>query len=147
MHRITMMFLGIALAVPAFGQDIPITGVEGATLEDLAGTPTLVTIVIKGRDAEDPNLQITELGPNYLSVLNPDTGDRHAYLFEDVEEIRVQGGKLEAKIFQRDAERALTQAQEGLLNRAIRQAAEVFQKENQNQPLKMDAAMIIASQG
>ncbi|MFO7973128.1 MAG: HEAT repeat domain-containing protein [Candidatus Hydrogenedentota bacterium] len=147
MQRITMTLFVIALAVPAFAQDIPVTGVEDATLEDLAGTPTLVTIVIKDRNAEDPNLQITELGPDYLSVLNPDTGERHAYLYEDVKEIRVQGGKLEAKPFQMDAERGLTQTQQQLLNRAIRQATEVFQQVNQNQPVKMDAAMIIASQG
>lgn len=147
MQRITMMFVAIALTVPAFGQNIPVTGVDGATLQDLAGTPTLVTIVVKGRDAEDPNLQITELGPDYLSVLNPETQDRHAYLYEDVKEIRVQGGKLEAKRFTMDAERGLTQTQQQLVDRAVRQAAQVFQEENQNQPVKMDAAMIIAARG
>ncbi|HQM51451.1 MAG TPA: hypothetical protein PLJ71_22460 [Candidatus Hydrogenedentes bacterium] len=147
MQKTIMMFFAIAFAMPALSQDIRITGVEGAKLQDLAGTPTLVTIVLKDRDAEDPNLQITDIGPEYLSVLNPETGDRHAYLFSDVKEVRVQGGKLEAKPFQANVERGLSQTQQQLVDRAVQQATEVFEKENRNQPVKMDAAMIIASQG
>ena len=147
MQKTIMFVFAIAIAVPALCQDIPITGVSGANLREIAGTPTLVTIVVKGRDAEDPNLQITELGSNYLSVLNPETGDRHAYLFTDVKEIRVQGGKIEAKQFKMDVERSLTPSQQQLVSRAIRQVAEVFEQENRNQPAKMNAAMVIASQG
>ena len=147
MQKTIMFVFAIAIAVPALCQDIPITGVSGANLREIAGTPTLVTIVVKGRDAEDPNLQITELGSNYLSVLNPETGDRHAYLFTDVKESRVQGGKIEAKQFKMDVERSLTPSQQQLVSRAIRQVAEVFEQENRNQPAKMNAAMVIASQG
>ncbi len=147
MQKIIMFVFAIAIAVPALGQDIPITGVSGVSLKEIAGTPTLVTVVVKSRSAEDPNLQITDLGPNFLSVLNPETGDRHAYLFSEVKEIRVQGGKLEAKPFKQDAERSLTPSQQQLVSRAIRQATEVFEEENRDQPTKMNAAMIIASQG
>ena len=77
-------------------------------------------------------------------MLNPETGDRHAYLFTDVKEIRVQGGKIEAKQFKMDVERSLTPSQQQLVSRAIRQVAEVFEQENRNQPAKMNAAMVIA---
>lgn len=146
MQKTILFTLALALAIPALGQDIPVTGVEGATLKDIAGTPTLVTIVVKGRDALDPNLQITELASDHVSVINPETGDRHAYLYSDIKEIRVQGDKIEAKPFKVDVERGLTPTQQQLVSRGLRQAAEVFEQER-NQPVKMNAAMIIASQG
>lgn len=146
MQKTILFTLALALAIPALGQDIPVTGVEGATLKDIAGTPTLVTVVVKGRDALDPNLQITELASDHVSVINPETGDRHAYLYSDIKEIRVQGDKIEAKPFKVDVERGLTPTQQQLVSRGLRQAAEVFEQER-NQPVKMNAAMIIASQG
>lgn len=146
MQKNIVFLLALVIAAPALSQNIPVTGVDAATLEDIVGTPTLVTIVLKARDAEDPNLQITELNEHHLTVLHPDTGDRYAYMYEDVKEVRVQGDRIEARPFRPVVDRALTPSQQQLMNRAVNEAADVFGREARNQPVRMDAAMIIASQ-
>lgn len=136
---LVMLVCGTATAQP------PVTGVQGATLKDLAGTSTLVTVVLKS-DAEDPNLQVVELGPDYVAV-RLENGSRTAYKFTAIKEVRVQGEKVEAKEFELDRSRSLTSDEQRIVGQAVERAAAIFQSSNVDQTLKMDAAALLHACG
>jgi len=145
MKKIVIMALTVIIALSATAQDIPVTGVSGAKLRDIAGTTTLVTIVLKERSAEDPNLQIREIGPNYLSLVNPESGEVQVYLFKDIAEVKVQGSKIEAKAYVRNANVGLSPAHTQLMSRAEEELRKIFNESDANQVLKMEAAMLLTS--
>ncbi len=147
MRQLACITLIVVWGGIAFGQ-VPIVGVEGATIADIEGTSTLVTVVLKDRGATDANLTIADVGPESISVMS-DKGDRGAYLFSDIKEIRVQGGKVEEKVFRKAVSRELTADQRKLLDLGIARVREVFKSRaaNQNQGLKMDAACLLAAKG
>ena len=129
------LFAGTAMA------QVPVTGVN-ASLQDILGTSTLITVVLKQRGSTDPNCQLVDIGPGYLSVLT-ETGQRFAYRFEDIREIRVQGDRIEEDRYDPDASRALTDEEAASLRQALSRAREVFQQATDNQSVRMDAAAIL----
>ena len=124
----------------------PISGGEkGTTLDKLAGTQTLVTVVIKGTEAEDKNLRVVEVGDDYVSVASRE-GERHTYLFKSISKIVVQEGQEEVEEWS-PAEIGLLPAQQQVLARALQRAANFFQTSNEDQTAKMDAAVLLAIGG
>jgi HEAT repeat protein len=130
----------LCLAAPAFAQ-VPLTDAGGAQLTDLVGSPTMVTVVLKS-GAEDPNLNVTGLGPNYVATKAAD-GTHNVYLFSDLKEIRVQGGRVEAAETKVNIGRALSASERTVVTRAVDRAAEIFQASKDDQATKMMAAALL----
>jgi HEAT repeat protein len=139
-----MLFTGM-MALGAAGQ-VQLQGGNGASLKDIAGTPTLVTVVIKSTGAEDPNLQVVDVGPNYFSAVTSG-GERVTYPFSAVAQVRVQGGKVEKSTFQVSETRSLSEDELRVKERAIARAGELFDSSSNNQELKMHAAALLAATG
>jgi len=124
-------------------QPPPVVGAEGATLQDIVGTTTLVTVVLSTTGAQDKNLRVVELHDGYFSALTED--NQHVvYLFSSVKEIRVQGGEVETKKFEIDEARTLRPEEVKVVQRAYARAREIFDSSNDNQGVKMQAAGLIA---
>jgi HEAT repeat protein len=134
----------VLLATTAGGQ-VPVTGVN-ANLQDILGTSTLITVVLKSRGSTDANCQLVDIGPDYISVLT-ESGHRVAYRFDAIQEIRVQGGRIEEQRYDPDASRALTEEEASTLDMALRRAAAVFDQATDNQSVRMDAAALLLLQG
>ncbi|HOS01723.1 MAG TPA: hypothetical protein PKZ01_01505, partial [Candidatus Hydrogenedentes bacterium] len=100
----------VLAATIAQGQMPPVTGGAAASLADLIGKDTLVTVVLKERGVEDPNLRVVGVESDYFSVLNAD-GERNSYRLGAVQEVRIQGGAVESKKFVLDEGRALSAEQ------------------------------------
>lgn len=146
--RLMLKFVCAALLTGvAAAQNIPVVGVEsGATLESIAGTPTLVTIVLKARGAKDPNLRILEATADYVAVLN-ESNDRYSYLVGDIQEIQVQGGKVEKAALQLPQHASLRVEDQKTLARVWLRIREIFGNANDNRELKITAAMLLAVNG
>lgn len=135
--------LGAILLVSALAPaQVPVTGVTGARIQDLVGSPTLVTVVLKN-GPKDVNLQVVDLGPDYVSVKLQD-GSRTAYKFAAIAEIQVQGDRIEAKEFRLSRTRALTSEEQKLHDRAIERAKQIFDTPGTDQSLRMSAASLLA---
>jgi len=143
-----MMAWAIIVAVcgAAAGAQVPITGMAGISLEDIEGTSTLVTVVLKTSGAQDPNCTIVDVGPDYLSVVSAD-GERNAYLFSAISEIRVQGEELDVEPFELDAGRALNDEDQAVVDYALSRAQSMFNNATTDQVIRMDAAAILAHDG
>ncbi len=147
--RQNRMVLGAVLllcSTALVSAQVPIVGGKGAHLRDIAGTDTLVTVVLKGSGATDSNLKIESVKGNLLTVISQ-TGELNHYLLSDVQEIRVQGSVLTVKRLDPLVDRGLTQEQQAVVHRAVERANEIFSTSNDNQPLKMWAAEVIAVGG
>ncbi len=124
----------------------PIVNGGDATVHDIAGTSTLVTVVLKDTGAEDKNLRILDVYDNYFVVLSQDK-ERTAYLFSSIKEIRVQGGKVDTKKFVFEDVRTLRAEEQKVVERAYARAQEIFSATSDNQSLKMHAAALLAING
>ncbi|MCC6142815.1 MAG: hypothetical protein IT368_03305, partial [Candidatus Hydrogenedentes bacterium] len=89
---VSLLCAVLVCAASAVAQNVTVRP-AGITFKELAGTPTLVTVVLKN-GAEVPNLRITELMDGHFMALSPE-GDQHFYLYESVDHVLVQGGKVE----------------------------------------------------
>jgi len=141
--RLTFALVAV-LAGSAGAQGVRVVGAEGVTLEDIAGTPTLVTVVIKSDAAkapEDPNLRVVNIQANLFNVLTSG-GDIIPYRFEDVQEVRIQGGKVERVSPAKNTARALRGEEKAIVDRAWSRSAEIFGAANDNQELKVRAALL-----
>ncbi|MBN2308967.1 MAG: HEAT repeat domain-containing protein [Candidatus Hydrogenedentes bacterium] len=145
MRRLMVGTWIVLLPLAAVGQ-VPVTGVEGATLADIVGTETLVTVVLSRPGAEDSNLTIVDVHENYITVVSA-SGEENYYRFVDIKEIRVQGGLVEAKALRPRKDMMLTGQQQQALGRAVQRAQEIFQSSNDNQPFKMAAAVVMIVAG
>lgn len=132
-----ILFIGLA------GAQVPVVSPEDHTLEDLVDEPVLVTVVFT-QGARQPNVQVVDVGPNYVAVVD-ENGKRSPYLFKSIQEIRVQDDPVEARRFVLDEARALTEEERVIVNRAVSRAREVFEAAAGNQPLRMQAAGVLAS--
>ncbi len=135
------MAAALMLGTAAVAQ-VAITG-SGKGLKELAGSETLVTIVVKERDAVDANQRITAVEDGFFSVVGSD-GERNSYRFDDVKEVRVQEGAVQGNTFVLDEGRALTPEQRQVLARARQRALDIFNNSDQDQELKMTAATLAA---
>lgn len=123
------------------GAQVPVTGVSNTSLQDLEGTDTPVTVVLKN-GAQDSNCRIVHADDRLLTVISAN-GERNPYLMKDVQEIRVQEGKVEEKPFQLSSKRALSSIQKGYFEEANRRAQEIFDAATDNQTMRMNAAAIL----
>lgn len=137
------LILGSLLLLSPFAlAQVKVSGAPGATLSKLSGTPTLVTVVLKGSGAEDPNLQIIETHKSGIVVLTT-KGEPIPYLFDSIAEIRVQGGKIEERVVQLNTD-VLPAAEQEIVDRALARALELFQAPNIVQESNMILAAILS---
>lgn len=144
--RTTMAGLVVIMCAAGLAQQIPPVVGGSGSLNELAGTPTLVTVVLKGSGALDQNLKVTDVGPHYVSVVDED-GESTAYLFESVQEIRVQKGAVEKPEMQVTENQLLRIEEQRVVDRALARAREIFDGTNADQNLKMRAATLMAANG
>ena len=144
--RTAMARLVVIMCAAGLAQQIPPVVGGSGSLNELAGTPTLVTVVLKGSGALDKNLKVTNVGPDYLSVVDED-GESTAYLFESVQEVRVQKGAVEKPEVKASENQMLRIEEQRVVDRAMVRAREIFDGANADQNLKMRAATLMAANG
>lgn len=133
----------LLLCVAARAADpVPVTGAPGASLRALEGTPTLVTVVLKG-GAKDANLQILEVHDRGITVLTS-KGEPIPYLFDSIAEIQVQGGEIKKREIQVKSDVLPAPAQE-VVDRALARCQEIFGGSAADQETKIEAATVLAA--
>ena len=137
---ILMSVVALVFSATASAQ-VPVSGVSGAKLQDLVGSPTLVTVVLKS-GPEDVNLNVVDIGPDYVSF-KMQNGQRTAYKFSALKEIRVQGDAIAAKAFTLDRSRALTPEEQKIYDGVTQKAKAFFDGPQTDQSIRMDAAGIL----
>ena len=138
-----LLALTLAGGVAAEQNTLPtVTDGGGANLSALAGTATLVTVTIKDSGAQDKNLRVLEIGPNYVAFATPDNM-RVVYLFAAIKDIRVQEGKIDSKKFTLDETRSLKMEEQQVVNHAHEVVRRIFDSST-DQTIKMFAASIEA---
>jgi len=135
----------LALCGLAAHAQIPVSGGRGAGLQSIAGTDTLVTVVLKQGGAKDPNLKIVKIDGGILTVQTR-TGQTTSYRVEDVAEVRVQGDTVSVKNMDL-SDRVMTTDQVEIVTKALMKATELFNASVANQTLRMYAAEILAVSG
>lgn len=147
MRPFLLSLLVVLTALAVFAEDAPpVVGGGGATLQSLAGSDKLVTVVLKGSGATDPNLSVLEVGPNYFAVQLPNQ-QRATYPFASVQEIRVQDGKVDTKEFNLEERRSLKMEEQKVVDQAYKRAAEIYEAEGTDQAIKMRAAALLMLSG
>lgn len=122
------LFATVAGAVP----------VSGGNLSAIAGSPTLVTVVLQG-GAKDPNLKVIEV-QSTLIIFSNDSGDRISYRKADIEKIEVQGEMVEKRPAFESSTVALRAEDQAIVDQASNRVAELFQGSKDNQELRIWAA-------
>jgi HEAT repeat protein len=145
-NRIVLVTALLTFAAALVNAQVPVVGGKGSRLSDIAGTDTLVTVVLKGSDAMDANLKIVKVSDTLLSV-EAESGRTSHYLLSDIREIRVQGSVLTVKRLDPLGDRAMTPEQQQVVNRAMERVNEIFDAASGNQPLRMWAAEVLAVAG
>lgn len=139
--RIFFSLVMLGLVPPVLAQ-VQVTGVDGATLSQIAGSETLVTVVLKGSGAEDANLKILSLAPTYFAALTEED-HRVVYLYESVSEVRVQGGVIEKPKLPNMGDQPLSEEEQQVVRRALERGKEIFDGANNDQELKIRAAVLL----
>lgn len=126
----------------AFGQ-VRVTG-AGAKLGDLVGSPTLVTVVLKG-GVKDANLKVASVNGATVTFLT-DKGEQAIYTASNIEEIQVQGGAVEKKqvVLLTDV---MAPADKQVVERAFARAKEIYDNAAQEQNVKIHVAALLALNG
>ena len=145
MMRWTFLWaLCLAVAFSGQAQQVKLVGADGNTLQDLAGSDTLVTVVLKDSGAKDMNLHVTEVHPTYFKVIGKKGGEV-PYLYESVAEVQVQGKVVPVKKSVLENSSVLTAEQRTIVDRAWTRVEEIFAQETEAQELRMTAAMFLAA--
>lgn len=140
------LFCAAVLMAGIADAQVAVRGASGASLQALEGTETLVTVVIRATGAIEPNCRVAEVGPNYFAVLSAN-GDRNAYLYNAVSEVRVQDGAIAHELFRLDQARGLSEDEQATYDTAMRNAGEIFSRAISNQLVRMKAAAILGIGG
>lgn len=147
MRRLSLLAItAVCIAAIASAQTPTLTGANGKTLQQLAGSDVLVTAVINGSNAEDTNLRVLEIGPDYIAV-QTDNNERQTYLFKSLAEIRVQEGRIEKPDRQPAPGINLLPEQQQIVKRALERASAIFDAGDASQNYKLDAAAILGVGG
>lgn len=144
-RALTATAMVFAAAITASAQ-VKITGASGASLSDLAGSATLVTVVLKDSGARDANLKVLEMKGSAINFLNA-SNEVIPYLVSDIDTIEVQGGVVEKTELKLEQSRALRPEEQLIFDRALSRAREVYQESASNQDVKIDAATLLALSG
>ena len=139
---LTALLIGFC---PLAHAQVKLEGAGGASLEQLAGTKTLVTVVLKS-GAKDENLYVNEVGDDFLSVMTP-IGSVYPYLFSSISSVVVQNGEVDKGPFKLQARAVLTADQHQVLQRTLDRASTVFDQSANDQALRMEAATLLAVAG
>ncbi|MCC6488257.1 MAG: HEAT repeat domain-containing protein [Candidatus Hydrogenedentes bacterium] len=123
-----------------------VVGGKGADLADIAGTDTLVTVVLKGSSAMDSNLKVESLANGILGV-RTQSGQLSHYRVSDIQEVRVQGEVMTVKRLESTIDRGMTSDQKQVVARAAEQAYALFKGSTGDQGLRMAAAQVVAVSG
>ena len=144
MQRILVTALLIGGAFSAFPEEMPPVVNGGAmTLRDLVGSSKLVTVVLEDSGAEDPNLQVMEVGKAHFTVMTL-SREEVPYLFASVKELRVQDGQTAVKQFAPEFSRSLRVEEQKVVDRAFRRAKEIFDGSADRAGIRMRAATVLA---
>ncbi len=145
MKKICVLAAVVLLAALGAGAgEVKVTGTAKAvSVKDLVGTDTMVTLVLKDSGAKISNLKVVEALPNVINV-QTQKGDIEPYPVELVEEVQVQGGKVEEKRFNAEGLQVLRPEQQRVVERAMARAVEIFVGANDDQELKMQAAVLLS---
>ncbi len=142
-HAVAVAVLGLAAGL-VWAADVRVTGADRAVpLKELAGTETLVTVVLKDSGAKDANLKVVSVTDTTLTVLTPKSGEI-PYLLDSLEEVQVQGGKVEGSRFNPEEVQMLRAEQQRVVDRAFSRAREIFEESSDDQDMKMDAAVLLS---
>jgi len=125
---------------------IPVTGGGGVGLQGIAGTDTLVTVVLKQGGAKDPNLKVVKVEGGLLTV-QTQNGQTTSYRVADVASVQVQGAVVSVKTMDLTADRGMTTEQQEIVARALTETTEIFNNSVSNQTWRMYAAEILAVGG
>lgn len=145
MRKAILAGLLVVAVFAASAQPVKITP-DNVRLEDLVGSSTLVTVVIKGLSAKDPNLRIIEILPDSFITLDQNN-ERTPYLFETVEEIQVQGGEVQKPSFELTHARTLKGPERQIVERAGNRAREIYQGSAGDQIVRIKAALALCLAG
>ncbi|GMW01149.1 MAG: hypothetical protein AMXMBFR84_22860 [Candidatus Hydrogenedentota bacterium] len=131
------------IAVTALAQ-VTVSGGKGAKLDSIAGSDTVVTVVLKA-GARDPNLKVTGVFDDYFSV-EATSGEKYSYKYDDVASVEVQGAVIPVRKVDLLESRGLTNEQRDIVDRAMARISETFTT-SPDQSLKMRAAMLLMVAG
>jgi HEAT repeat protein len=126
------------LFVSSGASAVTVTGGSGASLSSIAGSPTLVTVVLRG-GAKDPNLQVVSVQGS-LIVFTTDDGARISYQKTDIASINVQGSVVEKRPALMSSTVALRPEDERIVASAASRVADLFESSKDNQELRIWAA-------
>lgn len=142
MRIVLKVGLWVVLVGAAWGQ-VPVTGGAGGTsLADIVGTSTQVTVILKARGAEIPNLRIQSVEQDHFAVLDS-SGAQKFYIHEDVKELRIQDGTVRVKERTKPVSHLLSADDKAIVDGAFRRVKEIYNR-SANQILKMQAAVLLA---
>jgi HEAT repeat protein len=124
--------------------EVPILGTESkVSLSDVAGTPTLVTVILKESGARDANLQILEVREDRIVVLTS-KGEAIPYLLDSIESIEVQGGAVEVRRAPQIEMQVMRAEHQRIVDRAWSRVREIYDAASDDQDLRIQAAVLLA---
>lgn len=139
-----LAFLAAGTAMGAKSADIAITGTDApASLQAIAGTPTMLTVVLKDSGARDPNLKLLEIRADRIVLMNQ-KGDIIPYMADSVESIEVQGGIVEKRHTRELDSQVLRAEHQRVVQRAWIRTKEIYSESDEDQGLKIQAATLLA---
>ncbi|HDP35892.1 MAG TPA: HEAT repeat domain-containing protein [Candidatus Hydrogenedentes bacterium] len=138
---LAMLFAGAMFCATAeieiLGSDRPVS------LEEIAGTTTLITVTFKDSGARDNNLKLLETHPDRIIVYTS-KGEIIPYLKESIESITLQDGTVERRRFPEMESQVLRAEHQRVVDRAWTRIREVYNEANDDQQLRIHAAVCMA---
>lgn len=116
------------------------------TLAKVAGTESLVTVVLKGNQMKDANLRVQKVFADHFRAVD-ETGIPIMYQFDSIAEVQVQSGAVEKKVFTPPTEVGLSSEEQSLLDAARDKALQIFKEKSDDQDLKIRMAAFLAVNG
>lgn len=145
LRLLTVLALIVSVAPFTYAQ-VPVTGGAGAGLGTIAGTDTLVTVVLKKGGAMDTNLKIVKVDSGLLTV-RTQTGIETTYRLADIQEVQVQGRVMKTRQIDAMRDVGMTTDQQEIVTRALARTTEIFNTGAAHQAIRMAAAEILAVGG
>ena len=144
MIRYLMLLAGVTLIVATASAQVRVTGGKQQSLEELKGTQTYVTIVLKNGSVAF-NERIRTIADTYLGT-EDENGQPQAYPLNEVSEVRVQLGRVKRPVLTGGTRAgARTVEDRSIGDRASSRAFEVFENNRDKGHLLLQAASIIAA--
>jgi HEAT repeat protein len=146
MRHISVVVVMVAAAFATWAQGPAVTGSGKTSLDNLVRTGQMVTVVIKGTNARDTNLQVADVQKEFVAF-NNNRGDRITYLRKDILEIQVQEGQVEDRSFRPISGVGLLPIQQQVLEQAMSRLDTLFLDTSSRQNIKLDTAALLAVAG